>query len=116
MVQSHFLDLPTSFRYKIRAHDNMTLSDLNSRGASLQALGASRRSMMRFWIATVALTSVICIAATPIPAQAQNAASGVPRLMQVPGQVLTPAGDARTGNVLLTFAIYQDQTGGTPLW
>ena len=71
---------------------------------------------MRFWIATVALTSVICIAATPIPAQAQNAASGVPRLMQVPGQVLTPAGDARTGNVLLTFAIYQDQTGGTPLW
>src|SRR5438093_3935761 len=40
----------------------------------------------------------------------------VPRLVNLSGQLVTPAGAPRTGTVLLTFGIYADQTGGAPLW
>jgi hypothetical protein len=42
--------------------------------------------------------------------------STVPRSMPFNGQVLTAEGDARTGAVLLTFGLYTDQQGGTPIW
>ena len=49
-------------------------------------------------------------------AAAQTVSGGVPQLMNFSGQVLTADGVARTGPALLTIALYESQTGGTPLW
>jgi hypothetical protein len=45
-----------------------------------------------------------------------TAATPVPRSVPFNGQVLKASGEAHTGAVALTFALYTDQTGGTPLW
>jgi hypothetical protein len=42
--------------------------------------------------------------------------STVPRTVPFNGQVLTAAGEPRTGAVLLTFGLYPDGSGGTPIW
>ncbi len=47
--------------------------------------------------------------------QTDNTASGL-RLMKFSGVLPERAGNARTGAVGLTFALYKDQQGGSPLW
>ncbi len=47
--------------------------------------------------------------------QAESTAS-VLRLMKFSGALRDQAGNARTGAVGLTFALYKDQQGGSPLW
>src|SRR5436853_1819312 len=53
---------------------------------------------------------------TAAPASSQTSAGSVPRVISFNGQVLATSGTPRTGNVLLTFGLYEDQTGGSPLW
>jgi hypothetical protein len=69
--------------------------------------------MTRLSIASLIL-SLTCLAATPVAAQ--TPAPAVPRMIQFAGQVLTATGEPRIGNVLLTFGVYEDQTGGPALW
>jgi trimeric autotransporter adhesin len=49
-------------------------------------------------------------------APAAQAASGVPRLFSFSGVVKDASGNLKTGLVTLTFSIYADFEGGTPLW
>jgi hypothetical protein len=42
--------------------------------------------------------------------------STVPRSVPFNGQLTAPKGDARMARVMLTFGLYTDQQGGTPLW
>src|SRR5260370_14583901 len=57
------------------------------------------------------------------PLQAQQQAvpttapqTGVPRLIKFAGSATSAEGKALSGTVGITFAIYQDQQGGAPLW
>jgi hypothetical protein len=45
-----------------------------------------------------------------------SAPQAVPRLVQFGGQLLTGAGKARSGSVMLTISLYKDQTGEPSLW
>ena len=49
-------------------------------------------------------------------AQASALTQSVPRLVTFSGVVKDQAGKPRTGTVGITFAIYKDQEGGSPLW
>jgi Chaperone of endosialidase len=49
----------------------------------------------------------------PVAAQAS---SGVPRLFSFSGVIKDASGNLKTGVVTLTFSIYADFEGGTPLW
>src|SRR5260370_34330469 len=42
--------------------------------------------------------------------------TGVPRLIKFAGSATSAEGKALSGTVGITFAIYQDQQGGAPLW
>ncbi len=68
--------------------------------------------MKRFVLSCVCATLLLCA----WPAAAQSASGTVPQLLNFSGQVLTADGTAKTGPALLTIALYDSQTGGTPLW
>src|ERR1041385_1460320 len=57
-----------------------------------------------------------CLELLSLAAPASSQAGTGPRVISFSGQVVTTSGTPRTGNALLTFGLYQDQTGGTPLW
>ncbi len=64
----------------------------------------------------VVATACLGLLSTAAPASSQTSTGTVPRVISFNGQVLATSGAPRTGNVLLTFGLYEDQTGGTPLW
>jgi hypothetical protein len=55
-------------------------------------------------------------AADQAVASAAQATSGVPRLFSFSGAVKDASGNLKTGVVTLTFSIYANFEGGTPLW
>ena len=61
-------------------------------------------------------TACLGLLSTAAPASSQTPTGTVPRVISFNGQVLATSGAPRTGHVLLTFGLYEDQTGGTPLW
>jgi hypothetical protein len=61
------------------------------------------------------LVSVVIFVASSALAQNQQLAA-VPRLVQFSGTVKDSAGKPASGNVTLTFALYEDQEGGAALW
>src|ERR1700740_1765091 len=65
------------------------------------------------WICLLAFM-VIFVASSGLAQNQQLAA--VPRLVRYSGTVKDSAGKAASGNVTLTFALYEDQEGGTALW
>src|SRR5215472_17823927 len=68
------------------------------------------------WIATIC---VLLVAATLGRAQSSNSSTltdTVPHLVKFSGTVKDDAGHPRSGIVGVTFALYRDQQGGTPLW
>jgi hypothetical protein len=74
--------------------------------------------MRRSWQLALSI-GVVCAIAGATDARGQTApvnASTIPRSVPFSGQALTPKGEAHTGSVLLTFGLYTDQTGGTPMW
>lgn len=54
--------------------------------------------------------------ASPAPAPASSAASTLPRLVRFSGSAKDANGNAQTGVIGITFALYSEQTGGAPLW
>ncbi len=68
--------------------------------------------MKRFVLSCVCATLLLCAWS----AAAQSASGTVPQLLNFSGQVLAADGTAKTGPALLTIALYDSQTGGTPLW
>jgi len=64
------------------------------------------------YVVMLALWSLASLAPAHVGAQP----AGVPRVISFNGQVVDVHGTPRTGNALLTFGLYEDQTGGTPLW
>jgi len=76
--------------------------------------------MTRSWQFALSIV-VVCGIAGGTDARAQSAApvtasTTVPRSVPFTGQVVTPKGEARTGTVALTFALYTDQQDGVPIW
>jgi len=68
---------------------------------------------------TIATLIVSVLAAVLAAGQSTNnlgATDTVPHLVKFGGVVKDEGGHARTGVVGVTFAIYKDQEGGTPLW
>jgi len=87
--------------------------------------------MVTSWVVTVVLMGLVAPYASPQddstvgqgPAQAEQATtttdaagSAVPRLVRFSGLVTDGTGKVQTGALGLTFALYQEQTGGAPLW
>src|SRR5262249_17799801 len=79
--------------------------------------------MNRFWQLALAVSVVNALVTAPVHAQspapdhpATTPQGKVPRLVPFNGQVVKAKGEARTGPVLLTFGLYEDEKGGTPLW
>jgi hypothetical protein len=88
--------------------------------------------MMTSWVVTVVLLGLVApsawgqdeTAAGQGAAHAEQATtaadaaarSAVPRLVRFSGLVTDGAGKVQTGVLGLTFALYQEQTGGVPLW
>jgi|HubBroStandDraft_6_1064221.scaffolds.fasta_scaffold04525_4 hypothetical protein len=74
---------------------------------------------MKFRIAFV-VAGLLSLALSPVPltlAQtATQTASALPRLVRFSGAVKDLNGNALTGTVGVTFALYSEQTGGSPLW
>ena len=63
------------------------------------------------------LLIVICSAGVIASAQTQNLASAiVPRLVNYSGKIARRQGSATSGRAGVTFAIYNEQAGGAPLW
>ena len=65
--------------------------------------------------ASVALACVLL----PTSFHAQDAQSprpGPPHLVPVIGTLPAPGGEPRTGQTILWFSVYAEETGGTPLW
>jgi hypothetical protein len=76
-----------------------------------------QRRRTGLWLLLVVLLWI----SSPLQAQQQAVPSsapqtGVPRLINFAGSATSAAGKALTGIVGITFAIYQDQQGGAPLW
>ncbi len=61
-------------------------------------------------------TACLALLSLAAPASSQTSGATVPRVVSFSGQVLTASGTPRTGSALLTFALYEEQTGGAPLW
>jgi hypothetical protein len=71
---------------------------------------------------------VLAISSVAVPAGAQDNGPasagatisvdqpGVPRLINFSGTVKNASGKVATGEVTLTFSLYEDQEGGSPLW
>jgi len=87
--------------------------------------------MLTSWVVTVVLMGLVAPSASPQDdstvaqgaAQAEQATtttdaagSAVPRLVRFSGLVTDGTGKVQTGVLGLTFALYQEQTGGVPLW
>jgi hypothetical protein len=69
----------------------------------------------------VCFVSVAMAACALVPALAQTVpvattASGVPTLVRYSGTTKDLSGKPLTGSVGVTFALYRDETGGSPLW
>src|SRR6516164_5409402 len=87
--------------------------------------------MLTSWVVTVVLMGLVAPSASPQDdstvaqgaAQAEQATtttdaagSAVPRMVRFSGLVTDGTGKVQTGALGLTFALYQEQTGGAPLW
>jgi hypothetical protein len=64
------------------------------------------------------LCTALLLVAPAVSAQSSNtqAAPTVPRVLTFSGKLVGADGQPRTGSVLITFALYTEQTGGTPVW
>jgi len=71
---------------------------------------------MRLPLAVLLVALRIVVIPAYLGAQSAPSSTPVPSLIAYQGQLLASNGEPRTGNVLLTFALYADQTGGAPLW
>src|SRR5258707_10348534 len=75
-----------------------------------------QRRRSRLWLLLVLLMGI----SSSLQAQQQAAPTivqtGVPRLIKFAGSATDAGGKALSGTVGITFAIYQDQQGGGPLW
>jgi hypothetical protein len=73
--------------------------------------------MKRFW--TNLLVPILLLCALGIPAQSQSVANNqslVPRLVRFSGAAFDINNKPMTGVVSITFSLYQEQQGGSPLW
>src|SRR5580698_4121703 len=69
--------------------------------------------------ASIWATVFVLIISGTLPLMAQNSASTgdvVPHLVNYSGKILDPAGKPLSGIAGVTFAIYKDQSEGSPLW
>jgi len=71
--------------------------------------------MVKFPGARLGFALLLLAAAVPAAAQAPQSA-GPPRLVAFNGTVAGADGQPRTGTTTLTFSLYQDQDGNTPIW
>jgi hypothetical protein len=79
--------------------------------------------MNRFWQVSFGITALVAVtsgvahaqSSAPSGAPATQQTSTIPRSVPFNGQIGTPSGDPRTA-VMLTFGLYTDQSGGTPIW
>jgi len=73
---------------------------------------------MRSPILKPALTfaALLSVCWTALAQPAAKTTSTVPRLVTIAGTLIRDTGRALSGSVQVTFAVYAEQTGGTPLW
>jgi len=71
--------------------------------------------MVKFPGARLGFALLLLATAVPAAAQAPQSA-GPPRLVAFNGAVAGADGQPRTGTTTLTFSLYQDQDGNTPIW
>src|SRR5215472_17668013 len=70
---------------------------------------------MRFKSIWLCLT-LISVSAVPLAVAQEKAQQTVPRLVKFSGAVKDRAGDPMKGVVGITFGVYKEEHGGTPLW
>jgi hypothetical protein len=92
---------------------NMT-SKFAVRPAGLNTLKMNMRISITALFALLAMSTSL-VAQTPC-ADTNASCSSVPRLIRSTGILVDSAGHPRTGTVGVTFSVYSQATGGTPLW
>ncbi|MBV9294148.1 MAG: hypothetical protein JO145_01150, partial [Acidobacteriaceae bacterium] len=65
---------------------------------------------------SVWFTGVLCFLVVSAMAQQAAVSSSVPRLVSFSGVTKDPAGKPVSGQVAITFSLFAEQEGGTPLW
>ncbi len=81
----------------------------------------SWRLLMCTWIGRIAVTiflllSIFCYAVAQTQQSPASESSAVPRVVKFSGLLKDRTGNAVTGTQSISFTIYSDVTGGTPIW